>query len=238
MDEERAMNRLDVVNAAAYKLGARNYLEIGVKKGKVFLNVQVRKKLAVDPVLKVTTKGKLKSWLKYPYNIFNEYYGLTSDDFFKFHRDRLLRLGGLDVVFIDGLHTYEQTWKDVLNSLEYLRPKGVIVMHDCNPGSASQATPAASREEASHMCAAPGAENWSGDVWKTIVRLRAEREDLHIGVVDCDHGVGVIARGRSDGSLKLSVREIETMEYAQLEKNRKAFLALVDPREIGTLLGS
>jgi len=35
---------------------ARNYLEIGIKKGKAFLNIKARKKIAVDPQIKISMK--------------------------------------------------------------------------------------------------------------------------------------------------------------------------------------
>jgi hypothetical protein len=231
------MNRLDVVQHALNQCCGRTYLEIGVKKGKVFLSVRARKKLAVDPVLKVSLKRKFRSWIRYPYNLLNEYFELTSDDFFTRYRDRLRRLQGLDVVFIDGLHTYEQTWKDVAHSLEHLQPKGVIVMHDCNPATEAQATPADSREHAHRMHAAPRAESWSGDVWKTIVRLRSERGDLCARVLDCDHGVGVITRGEPEERLGLTVRDIEAMAYADLQKNRARLLGLHAPEELRMILG-
>jgi hypothetical protein len=231
------MNRLDVVQHALNHRRGRTYLEIGVKKGKVFLNVRVPKKLAVDPVLKVSLKRKMRSWVRYPYNLLNEYFAMTSDDFFTRCRDRLRRLQGIDVVFIDGLHTYEQTWKDVVNSLEYLRPQGVIVMHDCSPATETQATPADSHEHAHRLHAAPRAEDWSGDVWKTIVRLRSEREDLRVRVLDCDHGVGVIIRGEPEERLGLAVRDIEAMGYADLQKNRARLLGLHAPSELRMILG-
>ena len=57
---------------------------------------------------------------------------MTSDEFFDFLRtnefDRKY-----DVIFIDGLHKSYQVKKDILNSLQFLNPKGYIVLHDCNP---------------------------------------------------------------------------------------------------------
>jgi len=192
------MDRLDIVQAFVQNRRARTYLEIGVKKGKLFLQVRARRKLAVDPVLKIPLRRKLKAILQFPPNMSNEYYEMTSDAFFMTRGGHLRRIGGPDVVFIDGLHTYAQTWTDVSNALDYLTPNGVVLMHDCSPASAAQATPAESRGRAQETNAVPRAQGWSGDVWKTIVRLRSERTDLCVRVVDCDHGVGVISRGRPE----------------------------------------
>ncbi len=230
------MDRRDVVQAVIDQRHGRTYLEIGVKKGKLFLRVRARKKLAVDPVLKISLKRRAGAWLRDPYNLFNEYYEMTSDEFFERRRQRLERLPGLDVVFVDGLHTHEQSWKDVANSLRHLSPKGVILMHDCSPASAAQATPAGSRQEAAERREVPRAGCWSGDVWKTIVRLRIERDDLRIGVLDCDHGIGVIVRGEPGRRLRLSPSELERMGYEDLAANRRELLNLMAPERLAEWL--
>ncbi len=48
------------------------------------------------------------------------YFPTTSDAFFERHGDRL---APFDVVFVDGLHTYEQSYRDVRNALAVLRPR-------------------------------------------------------------------------------------------------------------------
>lgn len=40
------MNRFDVIQQTIAEKKVRNYLEIGVKKGKLFLKVKARKKIA------------------------------------------------------------------------------------------------------------------------------------------------------------------------------------------------
>jgi predicted O-methyltransferase YrrM len=40
--------------------------------------------------------------------------------------------GSIDLVFVDGAHTYEYVRSDSLNALSLLRPGGVIVWDDCN----------------------------------------------------------------------------------------------------------
>jgi hypothetical protein len=230
------MDRRDIVQAFVDHRRARTYLEIGVKKGKLFLQVRAPRKLAVDPLLRVPRKRKWKAILKYPPNLFNEYHEMTSDKFFKVISGRIREIGGLDVVFIDGLHTYEQTWKDVSNALDYLNPNGVILMHDCSPASEAQATPAHSREHVDEIKAVPRGEAWSGDVWKTIVRLRSERSNLNVSVLDCDHGIGVIRIEKPEAALSFSADAIARMSYSDLEKDRRRLLNLRDPAALNTML--
>ncbi len=65
---------------------------------------------------------------------------MTSDEFFA-NPPEILIEKGIDLAFIDGLHTYEQSLRDVENCLKYLNPDGIIVMHDCLPSSEAEALP-------------------------------------------------------------------------------------------------
>jgi predicted O-methyltransferase YrrM len=40
-------------------------------------------------------------------------------------------LGSMDLVFVDGAHSYEYVKNDTEKGLEMLRPGGIIVWHDC-----------------------------------------------------------------------------------------------------------
>ena len=53
---------------------------------------------------------------------------LTSDKFFdEFNKNKF------DIIFLDGLHTYKQTKKDLINALKVLNKNGVIVLDDFIP---------------------------------------------------------------------------------------------------------
>jgi hypothetical protein len=220
------MDRLDILQEIVNRQKARTYLEIGVKKGKVFLNIKARKKIAVDTHFKIDMKRKIKSYFKNITNIFNEYYEMTSDDFFEQHPDLFAKSNGLDVAFIDGLHTYKQSLRDVQNCLDFLNKDGVIVMHDCNPLSEVEAQPADSQDNAATLNLPGWSGSWSGDVWKTIALLRSTRTDLNIFVLDCDHGVGIIVRGEPEDMLNYSEEIIGNLSYKDLEKDRTKILNL------------
>ena len=201
-------------------------MEVGVKKGNVFLKLRISKKIGVDPKFKIKRKRKLKTILKNLSNISNEYYKMNSDMFFQKHAYRLEDFQGVDVAFIDGLHTYEQSLKDVINCLKFLKEDGIIDIHDCSPLSEAQAYPANSRENAANFCQSDGIGDWSGDVWKTIVFLRSTRKNLNIFVLDCDHGLGIITRGKSESTLEFSKADIYQLFYKDLERNRLKILNL------------
>ncbi len=141
---------------------------------------------------------------------------MASDDFFE-TKASLLK-NGLDVVFIDGLHTYEQSLRDVQNSLKLLKEDGVIIMHDCNPESESIAYPASSCQSAASLKLDGWTGEWSGDVWKTIAYLRSTQKNLHVFVLDCDYGLGIITKGIPENMLEFYKEEIEELSYDDLKK--------------------
>ncbi len=68
--------------------------------------------------------------------------------------------------------------------------------------------------------------------------LRIERGDLRIGVVDCDHGIGVIVRGEPERRLRLSSAELERMGYEDLALHRGELLNLMAPQTLAAWLSS
>src|SRR3990167_1596533 len=198
------MNHTEIIQNIIDKTNGKVYLEIGIASGINFLKIKAKKKIGVDPIKKVILKNKLK-YLHFFFN--SKIYKMTSDEYFLKFKNKI------NVAFIDGMHTYSQSLKDVENCLDNLDDSGVIIMHDCNPPSEKIASPKLIKG------------NWSGEVWKTIVNLRT-RNDLNVFVIDCDWGVGIITRGTQENILTYSETEIEKMTYSDLEKNRKDFLNL------------
>ena len=110
-------NRLFIVQDIINKKNFKRYLEIGCFDDELFSQINVDKKVGVDPV----SGGNIR---------------LTSDQFFKENKSFF------DCVFIDGLHTYSQVKRDIENSLKFLNDGGIILLHDCLPNNYyEQATP-------------------------------------------------------------------------------------------------
>lgn len=167
--------------------------------------------------------------------MFNKYFRMESDVFFDTQKPMLSEYG-IDVAFIDGLHTFEQSLKDVENTLNHLNTNGVIVLHDCNPLSKAAAYPAQSIDEVRKINP-PGFDGvWNGDVWKTIAYLRATRKDLNVFVLDCDFGLGVVTRGTPENMLEYSAEAVRNLSYRDLSENRKPLLNLKDARFIEEFL--
>lgn len=219
------IDRMYVIQEIIKKIRAKIYLEIGVREGECFLRIRAPKKIAVDPQMLISPKKKRKYYFKNLSNIFNQYFETTSDDFFK-DNHKSLNSHGLDVVFIDGLHTYEQSLRDVQNALTYLKDDGVIIMHDCNPLSEAAAYPAQSYHDAESLNIPGFTGEWNGDTWKTIVYLRSRRNDLDVFVLDCDQGLGIIMKRKPESVLAYSIEAVNHLAYKDLESNRKNILNL------------
>lgn len=95
------------INRLAEKFGLKTYLEIGVFNGDTFNAVCLPSKTAVDPQFQFNTSDYEKDNVKF--------YEMPSDEFF--YRSQLEdRVTKYDLIYIDGLHTYEQSYKDFINS--------------------------------------------------------------------------------------------------------------------------
>lgn len=196
---QQQFTRIQLIQRFIDELQAERYLEIGVAKGKVLFNVECKVKIGVDPKFRIRTGKRFRHQLLYKCFqrgiLFAE---MTSDDFFMQYKTHLIEKPP-QVVFIDGLHTFEQTLKDVFNTLNYLDKGGVIIFHDCNPAHKASATPALSIPEAKQKYESENkdggwAGEWCGDVWKVIPYLRQRHPDLHVCVLDEDYGLGIVAR--------------------------------------------
>ena len=81
------MDRIEVVQETLKRIKAAYYLEIGVAAGDCFLKIKAPHKIAVDPHPEISRKKKRKTISDNPWNLFNRYYRMTSDNFFEVRAD-------------------------------------------------------------------------------------------------------------------------------------------------------
>ena len=225
------MDRITLIQKIIDKAGFKTYLEIGSQSGRSLLPVRCRNKMAVDPRFKIPFEKKLKWLLKNPANFRTKYFEETSDDFFERRKDVLKKISPVDVVLVDGLHTFEAALKDTLHSLEYLNGKGIIVLHDCLPPNEASSTPAQSKEEAEKVSVEGWTGEWCGDVWKAIVYLREVfPESLEVFVLNDDYGLGIVrVKGEIKGPLTIDksvFSTIDAMSYKSMDRDRERLLGL------------
>jgi hypothetical protein len=224
------MTRIEVLNAIIKKNNVKNYLEIGVNRGKCLFNIKgPEKRFAVDPFFNFNLWKKIKACIKNSDNFKNTYFEVTSDDFFNKNQN-LLNQNKLDLTFIDGLHTYKQSLNDTLNTLKFSNDNAIIVLHDCNPLDALAAYPAASIDvaRAALQDHKDWKNIWNGDVWKTIVDIRKNHPELTAFVLNTDHGLGFVYKKPQEKLPEIfnAINTIEDLDYNFLEKNRNELINL------------
>lgn len=224
-----SVTRIELIQLACDTLGATRYLEIGVSSGTCFSAVRVGEKIGVDPI---AAEPAVTQILSQPGV---SYYQMTSSEFFATEAPRALA-GGVDVVFIDGLHTDRQALEDCLNALGYLTPGGIILMHDNLPRSADEAVPAPNWDEARRVNGATWDGNWTGDAWKAIVRIRSLRRDLSACVFDSDHGVAAVWPVGSAREVACTSAAIDAMSFEDLSRDPTRLLGLRPPAELRAVL--
>lgn len=221
---------------------AKTFLDLHGEKYAKFLWVKAHKKISAYTrfiQFQIPRSIKTKFFLtNLPWNLFNEIYIEKADEFFEKRAQKVLPKSGVDVVLIDGDHSYEQTLKDVNNCLRYLKDDGVIVMHDCSPSCEISATPSQDIQTATQLLRdrPEWTGEWSGDTWRAIVHLRSTRKDLHIFVLNCDCGLGIITKGKPENMLEFSEEEIMKLTYQDLDRDRVKMLNLKDQSYLAQFL--
>lgn len=147
------------INRIARTISAQSYLEVGVATGDTFLRVEIPYKVAVDPHFQFDTSAYETEKQKF--------YQITSDQFFLSVDDR-----EFDIIFLDGLHTFEQTFRDFCNSILVSTPKTVWIIDDTIPSDVFSSIP--SPKEALEYRAEQGLAKhtaWHGDIYKMIFAI-------------------------------------------------------------------
>ncbi|GAC1558073.1 MAG: class I SAM-dependent methyltransferase [Beijerinckiaceae bacterium] len=190
------------------------YLEIGVSQGATFNALNARTKIAVDPRFQFAFQDISEA----DKEIF--YHQCTSDDFFANYG-----LGKqFDVIYIDGMHTFEQTLRDLLNAVTLLRSNGIIVIDDVLPDN----YPASLREEdclAVRRLTGEAGGSWMGDVFKLVFFIQSFMQQFGYRCISDNHGQLVMwrqVRGKSDIPNR-GLAEISVYSYADSVLKRDAF---------------
>ena len=195
------------------------YLEIGVRDGESFRLARAARKIGIDPVRRPAL-ADLRAG--------EEFFEMTSDDFFGVAAGQVLAGTRVDVALIDGLHEFRHALRDLLGVERHMRADGVVVLDDCNPRSDRAAADAGDG----------GA--WNGDVWKVAEYVRHERPDLRFVTVDADQGVGLVTGfgGPVPDPAAATVERYKALPYGHLDRDRRAVLGLVPPAPLPAVLAA
>lgn len=192
------MLRTDIIQKFISKRNYKSYLEIGTYRNVNFDKITIDNKVSIDP----DPEAKAT-------------YQMTSDEFFAVNKDKF------DIVFIDGLHEHNQVYKDIQNSLKFLNPNGVIILHDCMPKNEKMQL----WDNKSHQF-----EEWTGDTWKAYYKALNEI-NYKVYVLDTDYGCGVIDTSHPKPKLAhiVDMEELTYQDYLNLKEENK--YNIVNPNE-------
>lgn len=193
-------------------LDARTYLEVGVARGTTFLSVTLAERTGVDPTLRFDPQSVTDgSTTLVP---------ATSDVFFAgLPADRTF-----DIVFLDGLHTAEQTYRDLCNTLAHAHPRTAILVDDTLPSDPWSAVPDRARSVRLRGLEGPEGVPWHGDVYKVVALVEAFHRELdYRTIVGSGNPQTLVWRGRRDpaGSSSLTLDDIARMTYFDLLDHRQ-----------------
>ena len=161
------------INSLASTYQAGKYLEIGVQNGKTFFHVDMPHKVGVDPAFPFeenafSNEGRL---------FFRE----RSDEFFARLREDIAALPAVfnnaagkptfDIIFIDGLHTFEQSFRDFMNSQTFAHENTIWLLDDTVPSDPYSALPDQAMSMAYRKAAKLSGNPWHGDVFKTVFAI-------------------------------------------------------------------
>lgn len=193
------ITRTEIINILFERYGFKSYLEIGVRvPAENFDKINAELKHSVDP----DPMGACT-------------YITTSDNFFLNHvGDKKY-----DIIFVDGLHTAEQVYFDVINSIKHLNDGGFIIMHDCNPPTEYHIR---SYEEYLRTRG-----QWNGTVFKGFIRLKQELKDWNCFVINEDFGCGVITQCKLKKDFPYLMSVVDEISWDYFNEYRNILLGLV-----------
>lgn len=206
------MERPQIVNDLIARRNYQTYLEIGVEYPENFFDkiaVLDDNKLGVDPAPKGLRKNILLT---------------TSDDYFERHN------GGkkFDVVYVDGLHTFEQTDKDIANALSVLNEGGVVVIDDAFPKDDGKVK---GKWLARPLSEYKWPEAWMGGAWKAVWKHFHE-SGFECATVDIEHGQAIIDTSRKRDGRKVKIKKFDaSADFDYFEANVKNIIRPISVEE-------
>jgi hypothetical protein len=154
------------LNHLADSLNCQRYLEIGVETGITFHQVNCPHKTGVDPkfIFDLTCSNELNQHGSC------EYHEMQSDLFFSKHRrDR----ASYDLIFIDGLHHFDQVMRDFIHAMAFAHSGTVFLIDDtlpCDVFSSMRDQQQALDLRARYSIGFQG-NAWHGDVYQFVLLL-------------------------------------------------------------------
>ncbi len=206
------MLRADVIGGFLALHSNPTYLEIGVDTGITFHALPCARKIAVDPHFKFRPEASTEAVV---------YHEVPSDEYFGglVHPDEKFQ-----VIYIDGLHTVEQTLRDLLNCTEYLDDDGVIVIDDVIPSSFSASLPALEDVEFVRTVMPTETDlSYMGDVYRLVFFVQTFMQSWSYATIAENHGQLVMWRGNRPAVPERTVEAVGRMDLVAMYREYQGF---------------
>lgn len=217
------------INRLGDALGAATYLEVGVFRGETLRDVSIPYRVGIDPRFRIDVQE-----LADERTVLVE---STSDDYFR-HLDPEIEF---DVVFLDGLHTFEQTYRDLCAVLSHAHRRTVILLDDTFPTDPWSAIPDIGRSLRLREQAGLVDRAWHGDVYKVVLAIHSFHPALDFRTL---MGPGnpqtLVWRGRlaDERYPPLSIDQVARMSYFDLLEMRHLMRESTEEEAIAACLGA
>ena len=210
----RSIRRHEVLQGLLALFDDPSYLEVGVAKGVTFHNIQAASKVAVDPGFRFDVEA---SRVQQPEAVYHQ---VTSDEFFGEIVDPTTRF---DVIYLDGLHTFEQTLRDFTNALCFLSPQGVIVVDDIYPSSYVASLPDSRESRALRLALGVESREWMGDVYRLAFFIETFCQQYEFRTISDNHGQLVVWRQRRASVADRALDDVARLTYSTTVLQRDVF---------------
>ncbi len=180
------------------------YLEVGVSQGITFNEIEIDYKVAVDPKFQLDKTKYANDKV-----VFLE---VSSDEFFTSYAKQF---ESFDLIYLDGLHTFEQTFRDFCASIACSHSKTIWLIDDTFPRSYAQAQSSLQDCRRIQKFSGKKEKSWMGDVFKVIAAIHDFFPQYSFATFP-DHGQTVVwKKWRTDFQPKWnSLERISRLEYA------------------------
>lgn len=211
------------INRIAKICSAQNYLEVGIFAGKTFNGVNVETKVGVDPMPHSSLLDKSNI------NV------MTSDTYFSKNHEKGVKF---DIIYLDGLHTFEQTLRDFNNSLHYSHDKTIWLIDDTVPVNFASAMDSLGEanefySKSNHNHPRP----WMGTVYRLIYFIHDYLPNYSYMTYQ-EHGQTVIYRKYRDNITPYldNIIRLSSLSFEEFEYSKDAVMNFKDSTTIENVL--
>lgn len=199
------MPRSEVVQLFLDQFESPSYLEIGVARGETFHAVAAARKVAVDPLFQFDVLKHETRTIRFHSVPSDTYFGEIAQP-----EDRF------DVIYIDGLHTAEQTLRDLINAQHFLKAEGVIIIDDVWPSSFVAAIRDLDQHKLVRECLNEQSPAWMGDVFKLLYFIDTFMQQFTLRIINDNFGQAVMWRQRRQTVCDRTLLDVSMKTFTNL----------------------